>query len=73
MRAAAEAVAKIGPWDQPRRPPPVEGNVRLTFLVSDGLYFGEGPFSVIQEDPIGGPVLAAASELLTEIVNATTK
>lgn len=73
MRAAAEAAARIGPWDKPRRPAPVKGNVRLTFLASDGLYFGEGPFSAIQQDPIGGPVLTSASELLMKIVNATTK
>jgi len=72
MRSSADVVAKIGPWDKPRRPPPVEGNVRLTFLVSDGLYFGEGPFSAIQHDPIGGPVLLTASELLTKIVSAAT-
>jgi hypothetical protein len=73
MQAAAAAVAKIGPWDKPRRPPPPQGHVRLTFLVSDGLYFGEGPFSAILNDPIGGPVLATASDLLMKIVNATTK
>ena len=36
-------VNQIGPWDKQRLPPPVAGNVRMTFLVSDGLYFGEGP------------------------------
>jgi hypothetical protein len=70
LRASAAVVAKIGPWDKPRRPPPVAGNVRLTFLVSDGLYFGEGPFSAIQQDPIGGPVLLASSKLLEKIVSA---
>jgi len=73
MQASAVALARIGPWDKPRLPPPVEGNVRLTFLVSDGLYFGEGPFSAIQRDPIGGPVLLAASELLAKIVDTATK
>jgi hypothetical protein len=73
MRASVDAVAKIGPWDKPRLPPPATGNVRFTFLVSDGLYFGEGPLSVMQRDPIGGPVLLTASELLMKIVNATTK
>jgi hypothetical protein len=73
MRASVDAVAKIGPWNRPRLPPPVAGNVRLTFLASDGLYFGEGPFSAIQRDPIGGPVLLTASGLLMKIVNATTQ
>jgi hypothetical protein len=73
MRASVKAAAKIGPWDKPRRPPPTEGHVRLTFLVSDGLYFGEGPSAAIQRDPIGGPVLQAATQLLVKIVSATPK
>jgi hypothetical protein len=72
IHASADAAAKIGPWDKPRRPPPTAGRVRLTFLVSDGLYFGEGPSSAIQQDPIGGPVLQAATQLLMKIVIATT-
>jgi len=70
LRASAAVVGKIGPWDKPRRPPPIAGNVRLTFLVSDGLYFGEGPYSAIQQDPIGGPVLLTSSKLLAKIVSA---
>ncbi len=73
MRASSIAVGRIGPWDKQRLPPPKPGNVRLTFLVSDGLYFGEGAFSAIAEDSTGGPVLRAATELLQGIVTATTK
>jgi hypothetical protein len=72
MQASANAVARIGPWDKPRLPPPAEGKVRLTFLVSDGLYFGEGPSSAIARDAIGGPVLQSATQLLLKIVAATT-
>jgi hypothetical protein len=73
IRASEEAVARTGPWDKPRRPPPSAGDVRFTFLVSDGLYFGEGPLSEMERDPIGGSVFAAATQLLMDIVNATTK
>lgn len=62
--ASLTVVNQIGKWDQPRRPFPPNGMVRLTFLVSDGLYFGEGPFEVLQADPKGGPVLAAATQLM---------
>lgn len=62
--ASLPVVNQIGKWDQPRRPFPPNGMVRLTFLVSDGLYFGEGPFDVLQADPMGGPVLAAATQLM---------
>jgi hypothetical protein len=37
-----KVVLKIGPWDKQRRPKVAKGIVRITFLVSDGLYFGEG-------------------------------
>jgi hypothetical protein len=62
--AAKATVARIGPWEKPRLPPPKRGNVRLTFLVSDGLYFGEGLFSVMQNEPLAAPVLSRAAELL---------
>jgi hypothetical protein len=72
--AASEiVVSRIGPWDKPRRPPPALGNVRLTFLVSDGLYFGEGPMSVMQRESMAGPVIAQASELLKAVVAIATK
>jgi hypothetical protein len=57
-------VERIGPWDKPRRPPPPKGSVRMTFLVSDGLYFGGGPLSAIQRDPLAGQVYASAVRLL---------
>lgn len=72
--AASEAVvARIGPWEQPRRAPPKVGNIRLTFLVSDGLYFGEGTMSAMQRDAIAGPVIQRASELLQTVVPMASK
>lgn len=65
-------VNEIGPWDRERMPPPKAGHVRLTFLVSDGLYFGEGPFEAFQGDPLGGPVLAKATQLLQRVVEMGT-
>lgn len=64
LAAGEEAVAQIGPWDKERRLYPVKGMARLTFLVSDGFYFGEAPFHIFQNDPIGGPVIAAGAKLL---------
>jgi hypothetical protein len=66
--ASSEVViTKIGPWDQARRPHPRTGNVRITFLVSDGLYFGEGPIDVLFGDPLAGPTLNAATQLMIYI------
>ena len=66
-------VNQIGPWDKKRLPPPKQGKVRMTFLVSDGLYFGEGPFDAIQRDPLGGPVMAKATQLFQRVVALGTK
>ena len=73
ISASQPVVNQIGPWDKQRLPPPKEGNVRLTFLVSDGLYFGEGPFGDLQQDAMAGPVLAKATQLLQRAVELGTK
>lgn len=64
-------VEKIGPWENDRLPPPAKGNIRMTFLVSDGLYFGEGPLTIMQKDPMAAPVINKAVQLLQTVVNAT--
>jgi len=70
---AEPAVTHIGPWDKPRRAPPKQGNVRLTFLVSDGLYFGEGPMPAMQRDAMAGPIIQQATELLQAVVATGAK
>lgn len=65
--AAAQAVVdRIGPTDAPRRPPPTAG-VRLSFIVSDGLYFGEGPMDALMSDGLSGPVLQAGVAILDRV------
>jgi hypothetical protein len=70
VAAGQLAVSKIGPWDMPRLAPPKLGRVRMTFLVSDGLYFGDGPFEVMMREPIAGPVVRIAIDLLQLVVEA---
>lgn len=65
-------VAAIGPWEGVRLPAPKLGNIRMTFLVSDGLYFGEGPMGAMQGDGLAGPLISAATKLLVKIVNTST-
>lgn len=57
-------VDQIGPWEEARKSHPVEGNVRISFLVSDGLYFGEGPMNVLFNDPMASPALSSATLLM---------
>ena len=47
--------------------------VRLSFLVSDGTYVGEGSYGVLMDDPVGGPVLTAGGELLVRLVDTVVK
>lgn len=61
-------VHQIGPWDKKRLPPPALGNIRLSFLVSDGLYFGEGGFEVMAREPMAAPLIQKATELLQTVV-----
>jgi hypothetical protein len=46
--------------------------VRLTFLCTDGLYFGEVPMSVFQRDARAGPIIHAAGQLLQQVVEIAT-
>ncbi|MBS1744507.1 MAG: hypothetical protein JST81_15875 [Bacteroidetes bacterium] len=62
-------VTQIGPWDGERLPYPKGEHVRLSFLVSDGLYFGEGPFAVLQSDAMGGPVISDAAALMNFLID----
>jgi hypothetical protein len=70
MELAKPIVAAIGPWDKPRLPPPVRPNLRLSFIVSDGLYFGEGPMAAMQKDKLAGPVFQQATALLMTVTGA---
>jgi hypothetical protein len=59
--ASAQDIAhRIGPAGEPRHPPPDGDRVRISLLVSDGLYVGEGPYDVLAEDPMGGAMIAKA-------------
>lgn len=61
-------VNQIGAWDKPRRPAPTTGNARITFLVSDGLYFGEGPINVLFNDQLASPALTSATYLMQYLI-----
>ncbi|MGC4039129.1 MAG: hypothetical protein QM764_24435 [Chitinophagaceae bacterium] len=67
--AGLEVVKQIGPWEKDRLPAPKNGDIRISFLVADGLYFGQGPFEVLEKDRIGAPVVRAATQLMVFLVN----
>ena len=55
---ADEAVTQIGPWAGHRLAPPTAGTLRITFLATDALYFGQGAIASMDSDPLAGPILA---------------
>lgn len=65
--AAQPLVDRIGPWTEERLAPPRTRRVRLTFLVSDGLYFGEGDIADLTRDEFGAPIFNAAVQLLAGV------
>jgi hypothetical protein len=73
LRASQFVVNRYGPWDKPRRPAPTGALTRMSFLVSDGLYFGEGRYGELMRDRFAAPVMKAASELLPILVEEALK
>jgi hypothetical protein len=68
IHSSKPVVAAIGPWEKQRLPAPARGIFRMTFLVSDGLYFGQGPMGAMQKDRRAEPVVTASTRLLLKIV-----
>lgn len=71
--ASQRIVNAIGPGEEKRLPPPTIGMMRLTFLVSDGLYSGEGELRVMQSEQLAAPLVHSSGELLQLIVDETLK
>lgn len=67
--AARTLVERIGPWTEARLSPPRTRRARLSFLASDGLYFGEGDIAELARDELGAPVFNAAVQLLAGVVD----
>ncbi len=64
FRKSMDIVKQIGPWDKPRKQHPETGNTRISFLVSDGLYFGEASTDVLFSDAMVSPALTSATYLM---------
>lgn len=61
-------VNATGIWDQPRPPAPGKGIARVNALTFGGLHFGEGEFSILAADPLGGPAIKAAFVLMQALI-----
>jgi len=72
IQSSTTLVARLSPSQRGRQPPPPKGNLRLTFLVSDGFYGGEGSFGAMQRNEMSAPVVASAQNLLLKVVELGT-
>ena len=59
---------EIGPWEGDRPAAPASGQVRINLLVPSGLHFGQGQFEQLARDSMGGPLIAAATELMQALI-----
>ena len=73
LDAAQAVVAHTGPWPGARLAPPRIGNIRISFLVSEGLYFGQGPTALMQKESMAAPLIHKATALLQAVVALSIK
>lgn len=71
LEAGRTLVEQTGPWEGERPPAPRDGDVRVSLLTPSGLHFGQGPFDALASDQLGGPVIAAATRLMQELIAKT--
>lgn len=73
FRESEVVLKQIGPWDKLRLQYPATDNVRISFLVSDGLYFGQGGIDVFFNDQRSAPILKCGSELMNFLIDRSLK
>ena len=67
--AAAQAVVeRSGPLDGPRPAAPPSGFATIWILTDNGIHLGAGPFQTLASDALGGPVIAAGTDLMRQLI-----
>ncbi len=73
LAAGQAAVDANVPLAAYRPGPPPHGAAMIALLTEGGMYFGAGPADVLSRDPYGGPVIAAAIDLMVALVDVSQK
>lgn len=68
--ASDRALPQAQPWRRVQGTGPGPGHVRIGLLSSGGLLRIEGPFEMLQRDPVAGAPLLAANRLLEQVTRA---
>ncbi|MEO6637755.1 MAG: hypothetical protein ABIN25_05735 [Ginsengibacter sp.] len=62
-------VSHIGPWKDARPAPPTNKMVRINFLTSNGLHFGEASQQALFNDPMAGKLMHGMLNLMNALID----
>ncbi len=71
LHAGKSVVNEIGLWESSRPQPPPHGQARINMLTPSGLHFGQAALEMLSEDPLSGPLIAAATQLMKRLITKT--
>jgi hypothetical protein len=63
----------LEPWQKERLPKPKGDLIRISFLVSDGLYFGNASIKTIGNDQMASAIFGKGAEVMKALLNETNK
>jgi len=61
----------LEPWEKERLPRPKGGVIRISFLVSDGLYFGNSSIKTIGNDQMASAIFGNGANIMKALLNET--
>lgn len=73
LKRSRDLLAHLDPWKEPRVVAPPYGIVRITFLASSGLYFGDGELRQMFKDKFGGATVRSAFDLFKAVASMSEK
>lgn len=73
LARSRDLLARLDPWKEQRVPAPPYGFVRITFLASSGLYFGDGELRQMAKDKFGGATVRSAFDLFKAVSSVSEK
>jgi hypothetical protein len=63
----------LAPWEKERLPKPKGDVIRISFLVSDGLYFGNSSIKTIGNDQMASAIFGKGAEVMKALLSETNK
>lgn len=73
LARSRDLLAHLDPWKEQRVPAPPYGFMRITFLASSGLYFGDGELRQMSKDKFGGTTVRSAFDLFKTVSGVAEK